>query len=88
MRIALKQDLDSDDRFVLPAGEHLMTGDEALACVRQRMGLTRGDFDRIQRQQAWMRAIFARMRREQTLQNPTKSVPFLDAVTRAISADA
>jgi LCP family protein required for cell wall assembly len=87
VRITLKEDLYSGDRFVLPAGEHLMTGDEALVYVRQRKGLARGDFDRVQRQQAWMRAIFARMRNEQTLQNPAELVPFLDAVTRSISAD-
>jgi LCP family protein required for cell wall assembly len=87
VRITLKQDLYSGDRFVLPAGEHLMSGDEALVYVRQRKGLARGDFDRVQRQQAWMRAIVARMRNEQTLQNPVKSVPFLDAVTRSIAAD-
>ncbi len=87
VRITLKQDLYSGDRLVLPAGEHLMTGEEALTYVRQRKGLARGDFDRVQRQQAWMRAIFARVRNEQTLQNPTTSVPFLDAVTRSIAAD-
>jgi LCP family protein required for cell wall assembly len=87
VRITLKQDLYSGDRLVLPAGEHLMSGEEALTYVRQRKGLARGDFDRVQRQQAWMRAIFARMRNEQTLQNPATSVPFLDAVTRSIAAD-
>ncbi|WNB85205.1 LCP family protein [Cellulomonas sp. ATA003] len=87
VRITLKQDLLSGGRLVLPAGEHLMSGEEALAYVRQRQGLARGDFDRVHRQQAWMRAIFARMRNEQTLQNPTKSLPFLDTVTRSIAAD-
>lgn len=85
--ITLKEDLYSGDRFVLPAGQHLMSGADALVYVRQRHGLARGDFDRVQRQQAWMRSIFARMRNEQTLQNPTKSIPFLNAVTQSISAD-
>ncbi|NMR20538.1 LCP family protein [Cellulomonas fimi] len=87
VQITLKKDLYSGSRLVLPAGEHLMSGDQALAYVRDRKSLARGDFDRVQRQQAWMRAIFARMRNEQTLQNPVKSVPFLDAVSKSIAAD-
>ncbi|QTE31607.1 LCP family protein [Pengzhenrongella sicca] len=87
VQITLKQDLYNGDTFVLPAGEHLLTGEQALVYVRQRHGLARGDFDRVQRQQAWMRAIFARMRNEQTLQNPVKSVPFMNAVTQSIAAD-
>lgn len=85
--ITLRDDLVSRGDVVLSAGQHLMTGEEALLYVRQRQNLERGDFDRVQRQQAWMRAIFARMRNEQTLQNPTTSIPFLDAVTRSVAFD-
>jgi LCP family protein required for cell wall assembly len=87
VRITLKQDLYSGRRLVLPAGEHVMSGEQALAYVRQRKGLARGDFERVQRQQAWMRAIFSRVRNEGTLQNPAELLPFLDTLTRSISAD-
>ncbi|KGM10116.1 transcriptional regulator [Cellulomonas bogoriensis 69B4 = DSM 16987] len=85
--ITLRQDLRVGDRTLAAGEQHLMNGEEALTYVRQRMNLARGDFDRVQRQQAWFRAIFARMRNEQTLQNPTKSYPFLDSVTRSVAFD-
>lgn len=85
--ITLRDDLVSNGDVILPAGQHLMSGEEALTYVRQRKDLQRGDFDRVQRQQAWMRAIFARMRNEQTLQNPATSIPFLNAVTRSVAFD-
>lgn len=87
VQITLKEPLYSGDRLLAPAGQQLLDGDEALVYVRQRKGLAGGDFDRVQRQQAWIRAIFARVRNEQTLQNPVESVPFLDAVTSSIAAD-
>lgn len=36
------------------AGEHHIEGEEALLYVRQRYGLLRGDFDRVQRQQNFL----------------------------------
>lgn len=87
VRLVLRDDLVVNGRLIAPAGEQILDGDQALAYVRQRYGLRRGDFDRVQRQQAWMRAMFARMRNEQTLQNPVTSVPFLDAVTRSVAVD-
>ena len=88
VEITLKKDLhNGHGTLLLPAGKHLMSGKDALVYVRERKSLTRGDFDRVQRQQAWMRSIFARMRNEQTLQDPRKSVPFLDTVTKSIAAD-
>jgi LCP family protein required for cell wall assembly len=87
VQITLKEDLVDRGTFIAAAGKQLLTGEQALVYVRQRKNLARGDFDRVQRQQAWMRAIFARMRNEQTLQNPTKSYPFLQAVTRSVSVD-
>lgn len=87
VRMTLKEDLYDRSTLVLPAGEQLLTGEQALLYVRQRKNLARGDFDRVQRQQAWMRAIVARMRSEQTLQNPTTWVPVLTAVTDSLAVD-
>lgn len=87
VQMTLREPLVTNGRQVAPEGQQLLSGEQALVYVRQRMNLQRGDFDRVQRQQAWMRAIFARMRNEQTLQDPRKSYPFLDAVTRSVAFD-
>ncbi|KGM11443.1 LCP family protein [Cellulomonas carbonis] len=88
VRMTLAEDLVHNGEVLVPAGEQrLLTGEQALTYVRQRKNLARGDFDRVQRQQAWVRAIFARMRNEQTLQNPAESYPFLDAVTQSVALD-
>lgn len=87
VRITLDQDLVVGDT-VVPAGkQQLLTGEQALRWVRERKTLARGDFDRVQRQQAWIRAMVARMRNEGTLSNPLKSVPFLTAVGDSVATD-
>jgi LCP family protein required for cell wall assembly len=87
VRITLDQPLTVDGTTV-EAGQHqLLTGDQALRWVRERKTLARGDFDRVQRQQAWIRAMVARMRNEGTLGNPLKSVPFLRAVGDSVATD-
>lgn len=87
VQITLDQPLTVDGTTV-PAGKHqLLTGDQALRWVRERKTLARGDFDRVQRQQAWIRAMVARMRNEGTLSNPVKSVPFLKAVGDSVATD-
>ena len=64
-----------------------MTGEQALAYVGERYSLRRGDFDRVQRQQAWIRAILAKVRTEGVLLNPARAYEFLDAVSRSIAVD-
>ena len=72
----------------LPPGEHLMTGAQALVYVRERFHLPRGDFDRVLRHQAWMRAILAEVDAEGLLRDPARVVRFLDAVSHSIAVDA
>lgn len=87
VRITLAEDF-AHDGTVVPAGQHrLLTGDQALRWVRERKGLARGDFDRMHRQQAWIRAMVATMRNERTLANPLTAVPFLRAVGDAVATD-
>lgn len=87
VRITLDDDLKVGGT-VVPAGkQQLLTGEQALRWVRERKTLARGDFDRVQRQQAWIRAMVARMRNEGTLSNPVKSVPFLRAVGDSVATD-
>lgn len=87
VRMTLKEDLHVGST-VIPAGnQQLLTGEQALWFVRERKNLPRGDFDRVQRQQAWVRAMVAKMRNDGTLGNPIAAQQFLDTVTRSIAAD-
>lgn len=87
VEITLREDLVHKGALVAPAGDQLLTGEQALLYVRQRKNLERGDFDRVQRQQAWMRSIFLRMRSQETLLAPQRWVPVLDAVSRSVAVD-
>lgn len=87
VRMTLTEDLRAGDT-VVPAGkQQLLTGEQALRFVRERKTLARGDFDRVQRQQAWIRSIVAKMRNDGTLRNPVTSARFLDVVSRSVATD-
>ena len=88
VRMSLAQELVVGDTVIHAGNQQLLTGEQALRFVRERKNLPRGDFDRVQRQQAWVRAIVAKMRNDGTLSNPLTAQPFLDTVTKSISADA
>lgn len=68
-----------------PAGDHVMSGAQALEYTRQRYGLPGGDFDRVQRQQTWMRAILRQV--GDSLTDPLGMKGFLEVVTRSVAAD-
>jgi LCP family protein required for cell wall assembly len=87
VRITLDRDLEVGGTTVPAGKQQLLTGEQALRWVRERKTLARGDFDRVQRQQAWVRAMVARMRNEGTLSNPVTAVPFLRAVGDAVATD-
>lgn len=70
-----------------PAGVNHLEGEAALDFVRQRYGLPRGDLDRVQRQQSFMRALMAKTVSAGTLKNPLKVDDFLQAVTKSVSTD-
>ena len=68
-------------------GEQELDGAEALLYVRQRYGLPGGDFDRINRQQAFLRSLLSKTLSNDTLTSPTKLYDVLDAVTANLSVD-
>lgn len=70
------------------AGAQHLNGEQALAYARERKHLPRGDFDRVNRQQAWMRAIVAQTLNNGTLSSPTKLYGFLNAVTSTMAVDS
>ncbi len=69
------------------AGTHKLNGDQALLFVRQRYNLPGGDFDRIKRQQAFLKALGSKAIRGSTFTNPFKLDAFLTAFTKSISVD-
>jgi LCP family protein required for cell wall assembly len=78
---------DSFSGIDLPKGTSTIEGKQALAFVRQRHGLPRGDLDRIVRQQYFMSAIFRKVTSVGTLTNPIKLKRLLDAVGSSMRMD-
>ena len=69
------------------AGVQTLDGAEALAFVRQRHGLPRGDLDRIVRQQAFMASLVNKVLAAGTLTNPSKLSDMGTAVERSVVID-
>jgi len=79
--------VDTHNDRVWEAGQYHLNGTDALDYVRQRYGLPRGDFDRIQRQQYFLRDIMRKTLSSGTLSNPLRLARVLDAVTKTVSVD-
>ena len=71
----------------LPAGKSRIRGAQALAFVRQRHGLPRGDLDRIERQQQFLGALLRRATSMGVLLNPLRLNRFLETATDSIQVD-
>lgn len=76
-----------DSRNTFPAGTYTMDGEQALGYVRQRYGLDGGDFDRVKRQQNWIRAVLGDALSRDTLTSPATLDDFLLATTSAVALD-
>ena len=72
----------------LPAGRQTVSGPQALAYVRQRAGLPRGDLDRIARQQQFLGSIVRKTLSAGTLLNPFRLDAVLDVTTDALQVDS
>jgi LCP family protein required for cell wall assembly len=68
-------------------GTYNIEGAEALAYVRTRYGLENGDFDRIQRQQNFLRAMLKKMLSQGTVSNPVKLTNVLEVLTDNLTVD-
>ena len=71
----------------LPAGESVIQGKQALAFVRQRHGLPRGDLDRIVRQQYFLSHAFSEIASAGTLLNPVALGRLVTAVSSSLTID-
>jgi LCP family protein required for cell wall assembly len=76
-----------DERSSFRAGTQVMDGATALKYVRQRHNLPGGDFDRVKRQQNWIRAVALKALDKGTLTSPLKLNSVLDSLTRSLAAD-
>lgn len=66
------------------AGTRRFDGAAALAYVRERQGLPRGDLDRVRRQQQFLKAIFEQMGQQD---DPRRLAAAFDAVSKSVSVD-
>ncbi|MFK4596184.1 LCP family protein [Streptomyces pristinaespiralis] len=88
--ICLAKDIkDPDSKLDLPAGEHEIEGEEALAFVRTRHAVGfGGDLDRIKLQQQFLSALMRKLKSNDTLTSPTKLVKLAEAGTKALTVDS
>ncbi|MDQ3826379.1 MAG: LCP family protein [Actinomycetota bacterium] len=78
---------DSYSGADLPAGPQTVSGAAALAFVRQRHGLPRGDLDRILRQQAFLSGLVHRLLSGDVLTNRTAVAALDEAIARYVVID-
>ena len=71
----------------LRAGRQVVDGAQALAFVRQRSGLARGDIDRVKRQQLMLGALVRKVLSAGTLLNPVRLNGVLQTATRSLQVD-
>ena len=68
-------------------GTHTLSGDEALQYVRERKALPAGDFDRVQRQQNYLRALMRQLRAADVMSEPGRLLGIVDAFGEAAKVD-
>jgi LCP family protein required for cell wall assembly len=73
--------------FSLSAGEHHLTGNQALQYVRTRHATADGDFGRIKRQQEFFRAVMAKVGRPAVLGNPLRVNSLATAFAQNVTVD-
>ncbi|WP_200303833.1 LCP family protein [Streptomyces adelaidensis] len=80
---------DADSHLDLKAGEHTLTGKQALGLVRTRHGVGDGsDLGRIQLQQAFIKALIEQVKEVGILTNPKKLYDLADSATDAVTTDS
>jgi LCP family protein required for cell wall assembly len=80
--------VDPQNHVTWTAGRHHLDGEAALLYVRQRYGLPGGDFDRVKRQQAFLRAVLQASLHQEMRKDPRMLYGFLDTVAGVVSVDS
>jgi anionic cell wall polymer biosynthesis LytR-Cps2A-Psr (LCP) family protein len=75
------------DGVTFPAGVNHLNGDQVREYLQQRKNLPGGDFDRVRRQQQYLRAMFDKLFSADTFTDPGRMDAALRAVTSAVSMD-
>jgi LCP family protein required for cell wall assembly len=78
---------DKDSGIDLPAGKQTISGKDALAFVRQRHGLPRGDYDRIIRQQTFIAGMVRKMLSEKVMLDLGKQRQLVAAAADSLTID-
>ncbi|PRW62656.1 LCP family protein [Actinopolyspora mortivallis] len=88
VKVCLKNPVDDPNSGAdFPAGTQTISGADALAFVRQRHGLPRGDLDRIVRQQVFMSGLARKMLSAGTLGNHAKLRELMNALGDSVLLD-
>ncbi|MFQ1003226.1 LCP family protein [Modestobacter sp. SSW1-42] len=77
----------SNGPYTFTAGPNHLDGDQARWYVGQRYDLPGGDFDRVKRQQNYLRAMFSKLFSQDVFTSPGKLDASLLAVTNAVAVD-
>ncbi len=75
------------DGFDFPRGDITLTGASALAYVRDRYSLPRGDFDRAERQRLVVQAIVDKVASGKTLGDPAKLLAVIGRLSKSVTVD-
>jgi LCP family protein required for cell wall assembly len=78
---------DDSQRITWKAGWQTLEGERALQYVRTRHGLANGDFDRIKRQQNFLRETMAQVLSHGTTRNPIQLAKVVKVITSNLTVD-
>jgi LCP family protein required for cell wall assembly len=81
------QETTSWGPYTFQAGVNHLNGDQARWYLGQRYGLAGGDFDRVKRQQQYLRSMFGKLFSSDTFTDPGKLDAAMLAVTSAVAVD-
>lgn len=73
--------------FTFPRGDLKLTGASALAFVRERYALPRGDFDRAERQRLVIKAMVDKLASKGTLSDPGKLLAVINRLSKSVTVD-
>jgi LCP family protein required for cell wall assembly len=79
---------DDSQKITWSQGWHKLEGQPALQYVRTRHGLANGDFDRIARQQNFLRATMKQLLSNSVRHNPIKFIHVANAITKYLTVDS
>ncbi|PYI37598.1 transcriptional regulator [Arthrobacter psychrolactophilus] len=83
--IAFKSSHEAGHMFI--RGLQTLSGDQALAFVRERYAFTDGDYQRVRNQQIFLKALFSEVLTPATLANPVKITSLVDEFSPYVSVD-